>query len=607
MDKDFQTILVMGKPGIGKSVHCQHLVYTKKNHQWDILNDKIILVVLLKNVGKEENIYDAIFHQNFEKLKISFIENNNIFIDIIQEKPENFILFIDGVDEYSFDDKSIQEIIEGRKSIFKTVLWSRDSAIEKWLTNYDFVFELIGLTGDQLEEFLREYVNKNDKLDEFITEIKVNKNEPLQKLCEIPLLALIVYFVWIKKGAYLRNCSSYYYYNEFIETFQKESGFDKDLNQNQKIFYQIKRLSFKNINENSITVSYKQGEDFEKTNCLKGFTEFVYQKKTCIIQFFHLSIQEFLAAQYFIEYSSNYFCCRRSIDNDMISKTHVDRLISIFQFVFEYNYLLFRRFSRDSSYLNSIFLLSHNVKKQLNNIDNLNYVLTVENEIIQDNSLFNFCKKIKEIQELILFNVDVSFLILIKTLLEVSPRNIKHLYYKPTGRNSISKEINFYTVGFTKLFFRLINESPLLTLQINTAVYIIRRSGKNLNNIFENISLWDDNSDLINCRVNYGKNRLISFRDSCSKNFRKFGNNFLANDELRHVSDIVLENKIFDGKDTQNVIERLTDERQVFVKKYSKSNFTKTIVQQLQLYRKFWNTIYIVSWDFRANYLFRFE
>lgn len=92
----------------------------------------------MRNIGPNDDVYDALLTQNF---KNTFVSKTLLQI-LMKECSDNFILFIDGVDEAS-SQESFRNIIEGLGSLVKTVIWTR-----YWRENdiyCDLIFELTGL------------------------------------------------------------------------------------------------------------------------------------------------------------------------------------------------------------------------------------------------------------------------------------------------------------------------------------------------------------------------------------------------------------------------------------------------------------------------------
>lgn len=597
-EKKFNTILIMGNPGVGKSIHVKHLVYTNHNRQWKILNDKIILVVLLKNVRENDDIYEVIYEQNFKKLNIPFIENSELLINVVKEKPEKFLLFIDGVDEYNFQEESILNIIRGEKFSIKTVLWSRKHAVEKYITNYDYIFEILGLKGNQIITFYKKYINDNRKLNSFLRILQNGNVNRLEKLCQIPLLALVVYLVWNKHKDNIKLNTSYQFFVEFIKITQEQNNFDGKRDKN--IFDEIKKLCFEEMNKNSIIVSVKKGKKFEKCNCLNGLTEFIYMKSECRIQFYHLLIQEFLAAEYLIKYlKPRWFKRRRLLKNDdMIKDKNPSRLVRIFQFIQEYDKNFFQNLCEDSLHLKNMFNITESVQRQIRNIEKSNFVLNIQDEIIVDSSLKNFCYQIENIRKINFQNVSISFLLFIESLIEAGCKALNSLRYLKNNETILSNSYSFYEHDFTKVFLKLIDKTLIEFLQINQTKYKISRSGGEQDYSMEEIRMSDNHSDIeniVNIDVKYGSNSLRLFEDYCSRNFRTVNEDILTNAKLCYIDQIILENKIFDCEKSKIFFEKITEFNNIFVKNCLLKELNKDQLEKCHsnFYRKITSIILI--------------
>lgn len=587
--QNFCNILVMGKPGIGKSVHALHLLYTHSKRKWNILNEKIILVILLKKVGKQENIYDAVYEQNFKHLEIPFIANEcettkkEIYIKVIKEKPDNFLLFIDGVDEYNFNDQSIKEVIQGQKIIVKTILWSRNHAVKDHLLNYTYVFELLGLRKNQLHKFFNENITNTKHSRNFLLKLREDKDKILERLCQVPLLALMIFFVWRKNENEFSFENPYNFFEKFIEILHKENDFDVRKKVNKSLFARINELCFKDISKNSIVVSEDEGKIFEKSNCLKDFTEFVYCENECRIQFYHLSIQEFLAAKYLIKYSDEDkkilgILGRQPVRDEMIRDINKSRLINIFLFIKQGKGNLFEYLCSQSTTLKQLFNLSEKIESKINNLAETNYILNIQDETIEYNSFENFSLKIKNVREIHFLNVSIQVFEFLTVFLDVDPNNLEKFVLDSRDNIYSSPIYQFYDNNFLEIFLNFIEKTKLNVFQIGKIKYEICCHRRNDGNSIEKISISDGETDgeifTIDLTVEFGSKCLCIFEDKSCKVYKTVTVNILRNQIISGAEIIHLENKIFDSNLSRNFFTELEDNVQIHAKNCLIKNMT---------------------------------
>ncbi|CAD5126555.1 unnamed protein product [Dimorphilus gyrociliatus] len=177
---DFGKIVIQGEPGIGKSVHVKYLLNSWANNKWKEFNDKLFLLISIKDVFIESrlnnntSLYQLIKEQNFPK--DSCIDETMIK-EWFKEKRKDIILFIDGADELNSGDNnsnswvtSLNSIIEGVNCSLPTVVWCRNWRAEEILFSCDLALELIGFNRQQLKEFFQKFED-NTKCNSFIEEL----------------------------------------------------------------------------------------------------------------------------------------------------------------------------------------------------------------------------------------------------------------------------------------------------------------------------------------------------------------------------------------------------------------------------------------------------
>lgn len=163
--KNFNKILIQGSPGIGKTVQVKYLTHKWAVNEWNFENDKLLIVIILRDVDPDGNMYEDIIKQNFKH--ISFI-TEDIIEEMILEKYSNIILFLDGADEFNDQQSQINKYIEYGFCDISTVIWSRKWRAERLWCTCDAVYELTGLDKESMKEFFEKCFLNKDLSDQFI-------------------------------------------------------------------------------------------------------------------------------------------------------------------------------------------------------------------------------------------------------------------------------------------------------------------------------------------------------------------------------------------------------------------------------------------------------
>ena len=112
-----RTVLIEGKPGIGKTTYCKKLVYDwATGKPWPVADDcfpKFVTVLLLKCRDIESNIWDAIDDQLLPRDIQEEIREK--FLTFIRQNQSSVLLILDGLDELPTSKlPAFSEIIQGR-------------------------------------------------------------------------------------------------------------------------------------------------------------------------------------------------------------------------------------------------------------------------------------------------------------------------------------------------------------------------------------------------------------------------------------------------------------------------------------------------------------
>lgn len=555
MEKSFNKILVQGEPGTGKSVQVKHLTYLWAYDKWVSCKDKLIIFIILKDVEEDDDLYDTIINQNFQD--INYI-NRNILKCLFIEKNNEILLLLDGADEFDINSHSLNNIIEKRNSPVPTIIWSRKWKAKLIHNSCDLRFELTGLNDKQLNIFYKKCFKDDvgDKSNDFLKILK-KQNESVQNLCKIPLLAIIMFYVWKKNGNFLTK-KLYDIYDDLLSTIHEKNIIQDNSYKKEKTMKLIQKICFNNLLRNEKTFLLKESYEvqyFEKyLNGLIQIIPKIYSSSNNVeIQFYHLSIQEFLAAKYLIESAKHSKFKTKNIkkllDEQQLDKNRIN-IFNIMEFIRNHSEEIFKKIVLNSKKIQNMYECSDNVKNLLENGLINELPLELNNEILNNDVLSILFERIgKNIQKIILNNTKINVNLLINELSLNSPQ-LKELSINNNDTDDMTIKMTcFYKNGlFFNNLLNLIATTNLIKLNSgNLNIKIIRETNHSLQKIRQNVSslkISNDDHENIIFQVSLGIMKLKILEDET-----QFFSTEINDDTLNFIDKLLyLESLIFKNK-----------------------------------------------------------
>ncbi|CAD5126666.1 unnamed protein product [Dimorphilus gyrociliatus] len=429
---EFNKIIVQGEPGIGKSVQVKYLMNCWALNKWDdVLNDKLFLVIYIKNVLNNEDIFDSILKSNFPG--DTTVTKDNIR-DFFEEKQmRDVFLLLDGGDEIDKlkllnenKEYCIQNFIDSSNCPIPTVVWCRNWKSIEILSTCDVAFELIGFNSDQLKKYFEtNFINM--PCDEFV--YALNKgNGNIKSFCRIPLLATIIFYLYHEKKFEFEYDNLYTIYENAIELIFIKNGIEL----NDLTMETIYRQSFLCLADNRIgmKIDKNQLKSFHKVfKCFAQIFNNSDNPEELEIQYFHLSIQEFFAAKHIItKYMENRIQTSLYIDKQLKDKK-VLNIYNTMNLLKEKDESIFKHVLLNSMILEKAFQLSDNIKSILTDDSGNNSKVQLTDETISYLILDLVIEKIKNsIQELILQKVKTNFKRLLLKISNTSMIKLKKIH-----------------------------------------------------------------------------------------------------------------------------------------------------------------------------------
>ena len=352
-DPEEQKILVVGRPGIGKTMFS-----TKILRDWasdNLLNEtqksqidfKVAFLVKLRmfnSTDKELNLRELLDHSEYST---TLSEETWSYI---RENPQRVLIIFDGFDEYSRkaeinkDDVQYRNNEEDRMPVHFLLKKMLSAKILTGATvlmttrpndvscirspNFDKTVEILGFNTEQVEDYVEKFSKQGDKAETIKQHITSNSN--LQAFCYIPVNCFIIcscllellgntgftslptrlteiYSIAIKMFYFSYDDNQYRHDKAegqqfFLKPFKELSS------PVQEVFKSLGKIAFNGIKNGRLIFGSHEVKDLESNGLfhrLPDARERPLGERIEQYCFLHLTIQEFLAAKYLVDtYSS---------------------------------------------------------------------------------------------------------------------------------------------------------------------------------------------------------------------------------------------------------------------------------------------------------------
>ena len=349
-DAEKQKILVVGRPGIGKTMFS-----TKILRDWasdNLLNETqksqidfafLIKLRMFNSTDKELNLRELLDHSEYSTALSEDTWN------YICNNPERVLIIFDGFDEYSRkteinnddlhyrnneEDRMpvhflLKKIVSGNILTGATVLTTTSPNSVSCIRSlhFDKTVEILGFRTEQVEDYVRKFTKGDGQKANTITQ-HIHSNLNLLAFCYTPANCFIIcscLFQLLSKSAspgllpitltkIYSIAVKYFYFrhyhsekvssveNNFLKPFEKLSS------SVQREFTRLGKIAFDGINEGKLIF---ESAEFNNLECNGLFHRLPDTRDDPLAErreqycFLHLTIQEFLAAKYLVDtYSS---------------------------------------------------------------------------------------------------------------------------------------------------------------------------------------------------------------------------------------------------------------------------------------------------------------
>ena len=321
-------ILVIGRPGIGKTVLTEKILLDWANELDPFYHDKIAFYFKFRWFnGNHIPVTLKTFLCNGTQL------SNEKFQEVYEEimkHPEEALFIFDGLDEFNGDldcpndlpppndpdfpmsaISLFRKLISGHLLPEATVLVTSRATANQFYSKFKFdrTVEIIGFTQDRIHEYVTKFCQSHNK-DDFEAKIwnHIQSSSDLLNSCYIPVncwrIIVTILFESLKDPQNEVNAlptTLTELYQAVVTDFDKEHFRKFDRHSSEEATKKLQSLAFKGIEAMQLIFDNASFDEEMKQSGLLNSLSNPYSQVQTQFCFIHLTIQEFLAAKHVIE------------------------------------------------------------------------------------------------------------------------------------------------------------------------------------------------------------------------------------------------------------------------------------------------------------------
>ena len=380
-DKDDpRTVLVVGRPGIGKTILTQKLF-----NEWlqetsgcfqtsEFWHEKIVVLIRFRDVNQSKTSLRQILSQahGLKESLIAHFTNMTVY-EYICQQPSNAILVFDGLDELGVgvkdecltDAKAVtspdevnhvflifKQLVKGKLLPGATVLTTSRPTAEHVYEDleFDWEVEILGFNEEQIKKYVEKFC-RNDMQKSSETWNVIKDSPELLSFCYIPVNSYIVCLTLkesINFGKQVKDESYSSIPRTITEMYKrainillykhnpkyKKKQVPKDYlivkklpKELQEDLDKLKKIAWDGMKEDKLVFEFESGGKFmaaDLPDC--GVFNQLEDKRQNVFSFLHLTIQEFLAALHVVDDIEN-------VESFLCEHIHIPKWHLVIQFV----------------------------------------------------------------------------------------------------------------------------------------------------------------------------------------------------------------------------------------------------------------------------------
>ena len=304
-----RTVLIEGKPGMGKTTYCKKLVYdwASGNQQEDCF-PRFEAVLFLKCRDMQSDLWEAIDDQLLPREVEEDVRDR--FFKFICQNQSDVLLVLDGLDEVPTSTLPVfAEIIQGRVlPKCRLVATARHEAGIKVRIHSDTLLEIEGFTEEDAMKFIFKYFKTSEKLAQELLS-KLESDENLKDMAANPLNTALLCLVCEEyRGVFPERRTQLYV--EIIQCILRRYRRKKGLSETNEDLIEVYESALKHLGRIALHGLLQDKLDFEESELqnhagdLPGFGFLSVQtggsklRPSQHYSFLHKSFQEWFAALY---------------------------------------------------------------------------------------------------------------------------------------------------------------------------------------------------------------------------------------------------------------------------------------------------------------------
>ena len=321
-------ILVVGRPGIGKTVLTEKIIRDWANELDAYYHDKIAIYLKFRwfSVNQREKMTLKSFLRDGTQLSN---EKFQAIYEEITKHPEKAVLIFDGLDEFNSDLDCLNDLpppndpdspmsaislftklVSGHLLPEATVLVTSRPTANQFYAKFKFdrTVEIIGFTEDRIEQYITKFcqIHNRDDLKPKIWN-HIQSSSDLLNSCYIPVNCWIVVTILFESLNDSQNeidalpTTLTDLYQAAVTHFDKEHFRKFDRHSSEKATKKLQSVAFKGIEAIQLIFDNASFDEEMKQSGLLNSLSNPYSQVQTQFCFLHLTIQEFLAAKHVIE------------------------------------------------------------------------------------------------------------------------------------------------------------------------------------------------------------------------------------------------------------------------------------------------------------------